>query len=228
MWYCFPVLKEYIINELNADVFLHTWEIDNGGQTPCDDAAKSCSIEEKKEYIENRIKPKRYVIENYNDFLQKYPSQTHPSTAPMYYSIMKSNALKKEYELENNFKYDVVFRIRMDVMFDTTIDKEELKNVIEQKKLYIGYHSVDKIESQPKISDFFAFSTSENMDYYSDAFKLWENNRYLNGEDVLNTHILNANLKYKWTNTKMKLTYRWQTCRAYFAYAYRQNFAYQD
>jgi hypothetical protein len=39
----------------------------------------------------------------------------------MYYSIYKVNQLKKEYEIENNILFDIVVRVRPDILFDTPL-----------------------------------------------------------------------------------------------------------
>lgn len=77
----------------------------------------------------NNFSPKKYVIEDLNNYKsnfetirQKLISQaehlSHASTnvamISMFYGIEQATQLKKQYELENNFKYDIVIRMRFD------------------------------------------------------------------------------------------------------------------
>jgi hypothetical protein len=90
------------------------------------------------------------------------------------YSIYKCNQLKKEYELENNFKYDKVIRSRFDFGFDKILDFEKYDDNI----IYVpddnGYrHNYG-------FNDQFAIGSSYNMDIYSDM--------YNNIEKILDSH----------------------------------------
>ena len=63
------------------------------------------------------------VISGYNP-----PKNLKQQNYSQWYSRMKSVDLKKEYEKENNFKYDYVMICRFDVMFFTDIIFENFDN----------------------------------------------------------------------------------------------------
>lgn len=81
------------------------------------------------------LKPKKYIIIEYNSELQKkemllngenfmnheWKDDRHQNYAfsafGMYAKIYKCNQLRKQYEKENNFKYDFVWRARLDYIF---------------------------------------------------------------------------------------------------------------
>jgi len=82
-----------------------------------------------------------------------------------YYSIHKSNELKKIYEYQNKFRYDLVIRNRTDNKFNLQIDLSNFDiktlNVLDR-----GSHK----GSDLSMCDLFAFSSSDIMDTYADCF----------------------------------------------------------
>lgn len=79
------------------------------------------------------------------------------------YGIYKCNELKKEYENQNNFKYNFVIRIRLDFGFLEPIDiKNYDPNII--------YVPSDFGLKRYGFNDQFAIGSSSNMDVYSDAY----------------------------------------------------------
>ena len=82
-----------------------------------------------------------------------------------YYSIHKSNELKKLYEYQNEFKYDVVIRNRTDICFNKGIDLSSF----DTKVLNVFNRGSHK-GSELSMCDLFAFSSSDIMNTYSDCF----------------------------------------------------------
>jgi hypothetical protein len=80
------------------------------------------------------------------------------------YSVYQCNKLKSMYESHNNMKFDWVIRSRFDFALNTTIDFKHLDNT----KLYIP--NCRMTPNRDFGNDQFAFSSSENMDKYADAF----------------------------------------------------------
>jgi hypothetical protein len=78
----------------------------------------------------------------------------------MFYKIYKCNQLKKEYEDENNFKYDFVIRARCDVKYN---EKLILKN--DKNTLYVPFGN-----DYNGLNDQFSFGDSETMDKVSDLY----------------------------------------------------------
>lgn len=121
----FDSFKEKIIDNYDkVDIFVHTWYSNDIDYS----------------FLE-KIKVKDYLIEKFSNekfektslFLKSKIKEIRPSLnnmtmdefyeinrffendAPMFYGINKSFELKRKYEEENNFKYDVVIRARWDV-----------------------------------------------------------------------------------------------------------------
>lgn len=143
------------------DIFYHTWSDDP-------DFSKLSFIENdpntKNILIEDRITlPER---KNYEKNKRKEVSVQ--GMLRQLYCLKTCNNLKKEYEKENNFKYDIVVRMRPDLLLinNTSLEKSaefwDMKNYLytTDHDDYYGYN------------DRFYFSNSENMDFLSNRLDL--------------------------------------------------------
>ena len=87
--------KKNLLDYYNVDIFMN--------------------INETNDFINNIIKPKKYVIFNENinvdNLLDKYSNL-------MFYRIYECNKYSIEYENKNNFKYDIIIRIRSDIILN--------------------------------------------------------------------------------------------------------------
>ena len=110
---------------------------------------------------------------------------------PMHYSINKANNLKKTYEKENNFIFDLVYRIR----FDSKILNPEKLHTNKINGDIVIIPNIDKDFSG--INDQFAYGSSTGIDMYSSLFdnlnKL--NGDYFNPEQLLLKHLQNQKLE---------------------------------
>jgi len=97
---------------VEVDYFIHTWDI-NTWRYP--KQPHSNSFDEKVNNI-NEIaetySAKKYIQENF--IIKNHPR----AWDSMFYSLHRSLFLKREYEIENNFEYDVVFKVRLDVIYN--------------------------------------------------------------------------------------------------------------
>jgi len=154
--FCRDRFFENIIEPTNADVFIHSW-----------------SVDQKDELIEI-YSPKKVVFEKQKIFHAKKKLHRMYSR---FYSTQKAMNLKSAYEKENNFKYDFVMITRFDLIWHTLIDFKKL----DSRKFYIGKWNVvnyDSKEVSPlfqsggyKFNDLYFISNSEFMNYYGRAFK---------------------------------------------------------
>lgn len=197
----FNSLKKNVLDLHDVDVFLHSW--DTHGWRVEGLVSKSfkgfdyysSKIDEQK--IVDLLKPKRYKFEVYTDieqtFIQKserykdqlrVPDRDRPSNlVSSYYKIKKCNELKKEYEKENNFTYDLVIRSRFDIeysniLLDQTIINNKDEYIFVPYELSYGY-----------ASDLLSISNSKNIDTYCDLYDnldfIYENGCLMNPHNVL-------------------------------------------
>lgn len=163
----------FILDGNSVDVFIHTWTVDdeqdgksyiNGGGFPMGSPVTKQSMLQ----VMELYNPVKCLIQKQIPFENgKYPERTLPGIKShnlfsMFYSIYKSNQLKKEYEKENNFTYDIVIRCRFDIKLDKKIDLTS-----DMSKVYLPFNCFD---TSIGYVDSVGYSNSINMDIYSDTF----------------------------------------------------------
>lgn len=176
-------LKDHLIDPYNCDVFCHCWH-------KHDDSAY------KNDFNDHDTTPygkyTDYDITDVVNFLKPisfcfdYPTFSE-NTKSMLRSITRSNDLKKEYERVNNFKYDVVVRVRWDLLYS---EKINLHNCAE-KQVYL----MDRPGGCGGINDWFAYGNSNTMDTYAKVYNDNEGTERIKQpcpEGILGAH-LNAN-----------------------------------
>jgi len=210
-------INRCLIEPLNADVFIHGWYF------KVNELNNTHKMYRKKETDENKVllllKPKKYKFEYYdkskeNEMIDKfdinrikekyndnpYLCQLYPNTCGMFYSINKSNELKKEYEKENNFKYDIVIRCRPDFEFYTPLN-ENVLNLVNDNNILLPLDNYAFVTQQ---CDKFAIGKSVTMDYYSDlinnilSYEEKYPKEFWDGPNVLKKHLIEGNIKTNW------------------------------
>jgi hypothetical protein len=150
----------------NCDFFVHAWDItsykkgDYSGSHL--DSFDWDSVKLKDEYLNEFLeiyKPLKYEITSFLKFREEVENSKDYMMPPWAYSFWKSNELKKQYEKENEFKYDYVIKLRGDLIFWPNFF---LSPVIE----YIKNNNFDKIPMY-HLEDMLYLSTSEGMDLMS-------------------------------------------------------------
>lgn len=193
----YEYLQKYILMPLKPDVYFSGHPHEKG--TP---------------YCETKVndlwKPKKYMIRDYTDSVRK---ETHPDdskfrnkrseTTPHtwlsgIYNVYLANKLKKEYEIENGFRYDVCIKARTDLMWTSTPTEEELKEATEPNKVLIPTAWDFTCVSKHGVSDVTCISNSESMDKYSSLIKYideyYDSGHIFHPESLMGHHILNMKL----------------------------------
>jgi len=143
----FESLRKNLRNFEDYDIFIHTWK------GPLN---KDCYLYEPKSIIIEEQKP--VVPPDVKEYSQA--AFVHFS---MFYTMKESLKLLSEYEQANNFKYDLVVRTRFDIDLESKIDLENFD-------LKEGVYSPDVCANPEVISDWFNFSTSDNIKLYSEIY----------------------------------------------------------
>jgi hypothetical protein len=142
---------ESFFSDESIDVFIHTWDIDDA------------------EIIDEVIKLYKPVAIQ----IDKSPNYERLDFDLMFKTIFLSNQLKRNYEIDNDFRYDVVVKYRFDLIFS----KEEKfpKTKIEEKKLYVSKIDGPKMNTdyeQCGIHDLFFWGDSHTMDIICLTYKI--------------------------------------------------------
>lgn len=144
-------LKKYIVDPLNADTFVHIWDLPDAqekyGHIECYDMTREI------------LDPTVMLIEN-EDVVKDWPWLG----LRMFYKTWRADQLRRNFEECHGFKYDVVIKTREDLEFFREIDEMELQ-LLDDNTIIIpeGFDYYG-------IGDQFAIGTSETMTKYATMF----------------------------------------------------------
>ena len=180
-------LKKYLLDNNKVDIFLHAWDTLGWrveGKVEKDFKGfdfYTSKVDQKK--IINLLNPIDYKFENYEDFEKEFiekakiyknqlrvPDRDRPeNTVSLTYKTNACNILKKQYEIKNNFTYDIVIRSRFDIeYYENVVDDIIISN--KDKYIFSPYE-----ESHGFSSDILTISNSKNMDIYCELYNNLDN-----------------------------------------------------
>ena len=159
-----PKLQKH---DIQVDYFVHTWDLhtipphlwannENLSVREICDMRLDVDKEELNEVL-GILSPKRYTIDNIDilntrSFIVNEKSIQYGNdgnclltwAAPQLYSIMKAGVLKRQYEIENNFEYDVCMKFRFDMLLST----EDITQIVEKLSEPIQDHTIYSMHSK--------------------------------------------------------------------------------
>jgi hypothetical protein len=99
--------------DVETDYFIHTWDTNSWRLPKTDHNVFEDIKHSDDEAIKEAYSPKGIIIEEYNKdrFIPR-------AFDPMFYSFARSMMLKREYELQHSFQYDLVIKARLDVIYN--------------------------------------------------------------------------------------------------------------
>lgn len=185
--------------DIEVDFFIHMWDFNT---KPFSTQLKNGHFEEDLELVNNIfkidkneidemlniLKPKKYLIENYEKSVSRkeilddevaYRTKRPDMycviswAASQLYGLMMCGHLKREYEIENNFEYDVCFRFRFDVNFDdfnrSIIISDYLP--VEDNTIYACHSHTLYGFPHDVVGDLFFYSNSFTFDIVTSFYK---------------------------------------------------------
>ena len=139
---CKQNIKENIINvfdnyNLKSYLFFSTWLDSEYYPTSYDGLFTTIEIEKKNHdfFIQN------YSSDQYLKYYQHCLSTTCSNAVSMWYKINRSFQLAQNFANNNNITFDIIIRIRPDVIYNSPIDINIIKNAILNDYLYMPYNS---------------------------------------------------------------------------------------
>lgn len=142
--------SNYLHNDSSFDIFVHTWDFNITNNTEIVNINNSNILN-----FKNFLNPKGIILDNIqrynsrgdtlNEFKyqyagnKEYPVLLHKK-APELYGIMMAAHLKRDYEILNNFEYDMCFRLSMDSYIDDTVASNIIDNfkITDDKSIYMA------------------------------------------------------------------------------------------
>lgn len=215
----FPNFEKYVLNILNPDVFIHTW--DNTGVQIRNSNYK---IDDKELLLVDRVKklyhPAVMVVEKFEDVKKHLNSNKYKQTVKvpvenilsMYRKVMLADNLRASHG-----HYDLVIKCRPDLLFKSEIPESELNDI--DNIIYVPD------TGNKQINDHMAFGDSGSMEYYSslydkvdlyydedapDAPETSKHGCAIHAETLLNFHLSKSSYKIKETNTNYLLPHKHQ------------------
>ena len=145
-------LKKYILDDLTPDVFLSVWDhvgMSIHQEKNFDSISKTFNVQELYNIYGNIKSVNVENLDNWlsspgNDSLKDRYRQwsTHKNssfdvatTIPHFYKVYDTYKLKKDYETNNNVNYDLVIKMRPDLLFVNYINKEIRPNTVYHNKI---------------------------------------------------------------------------------------------
>ena len=214
---CYPSISKNIIEGNDVDIFIHTYDkIGNssGWRHPID-----LTEDINMNFLESIPNIKVLAVQKWDNIKHKFqkfrkyqPAITNIDViACIFYKIYMCNQLRKEYEIENNIKYDLIIRMRGDQVFEKKINLDFPENKIlinsypwgdeDYIHQFVGEDcGKEGCRNETEwINDRFSVGNSDNIDYLCDLYnhfaELIENEQYSELEHILYKHLNNGNIE---------------------------------
>lgn len=178
----------------DIDYFCHTWNYDNNAEpwpeSPYSNSPLGIQLRNntnpafsyfKLSKFKEIYNFKSFLIEDINEYTKSHAELANANNEvfpkdcyPQYISSFKVNSLKKEYEEENNFTYDLVINTRTDLVINPiTVDTliQGITNIHYSSENYVGIVNLDSSPYEGSfIDDVFRASKSKDMDILCSHF----------------------------------------------------------
>lgn len=188
------LLRGLVLPSNITDIFIHTWFDKScigkpfGSAQPDNDGRLGVWVPNTMELLQ-QLNPKKLLAETPRDFhefshLENLESAIQPHLASNTYSVYMANELKSQYEKENNFKYDLVIRTRIDCNYFKPHNiinhlAQDWSNVLHVPYMHqyhreTHYYPTKDGGSYLALSDTFAYGSSDVIDKFCSVFPEFE------------------------------------------------------
>lgn len=200
---------------IEIDCFIHTWNFNTIPLSVISDVNNPPTLidDVELETLKKLLKPKKIIIEDYDksksrfDFVNIRANKLREGNnegsvlwwaASALYSIMRAGELKSDYEMENNFVYDVCVKMRLDGVFDQhniNILLNDFNPPLKRKTIYSMHSKGLGHFPFELVGDIFFYSDSETYNVLASLFywiSVLQNNIFSKGvkvEEILGFYI---------------------------------------
>ena len=155
--YISKFFKKYVLDNNDVDIFIFSWETD------------------KEKELKKYLNPKKMKLIPQIDFdipehLKGRNDKRVIAHYSRWYGFKEVMKLRKEYEKENDFKYDLVVNARFDLCYNRPFDFSSLPTNEFHIPIHPNRSTYGWPTEGPEILDHIFASSSENMDNYSYLF----------------------------------------------------------
>ena len=159
----FSNVYKNIIKDRDVDVFMHYWDESSEWNDNCLNIYKPVKHSSNVMFSET-------VVDDYLPVCNRDPGAKLFNLFCMFYSMYSANFLKRQYELEKAFRYDVVIRSRFDYDINTRLNFDSFDG----SKLYAPNDWTPNNRPDYILNDQFGYSSSMIMDLYTSVFTQWD------------------------------------------------------
>ena len=167
--YCYQTWRQ-CLNLDQVDIFCHLWNFNTKpNSVSTDQLCHELSQQEIDELVDI-LKPKKIIIESHKTLvpLKKDQVITYSPFLSQFYGIMKAARLKKQYEIENEWQYDVVARARYDAYFLEPLISSNI--TVEDNAMYGFHYGWNQKTKRGRIGDIFWMADSQTYDIIADYY----------------------------------------------------------
>ncbi len=172
--------------KIEVDYFMHCWDTDTWRHPHKPRNFKPLDSKHGDyEKIVNAYNMKSAVLEEYSDdkFILAWD--------PLFYSFSKSVALKRQYELDNDFEYDLVIKARLDTVYNPASKFPYLNECVNQRTVYAPYNIMQFSNefNYWNFDDVIFYGHSNTMDIVADIYK---RNKTIHTQEYIDEHVLRS------------------------------------
>jgi len=160
-----------VLGQEDADVFCHLWDYNTIPNSITKDDREGKLVEQEEiNAILNILQPKKFLVESRRDFKPYNANQPidFPGFLSQYYGIMRSANLKREYEIENDFRYSAVARSRYDILYTEAVTG--MYHNMKPGTMKTMGMIWDAEKHRGRISDLFWVADSDSYDIIADYY----------------------------------------------------------
>ena len=155
-------------DKIEVDYFMHCWDTDTWRwpHKPRNFRPQNIKHGDYEEIV-NAYNMKSSVLEEYSNdkFILAWD--------PLFYSFSKSVALKRQYELDNDFEYDLVIKARLDTVYNPASKFPYFNEYVNQRTVYAPY-TIMQFPNEFNywnFDDVIYYGHSNTMDIVADIYK---------------------------------------------------------
>lgn len=151
------------------------------------------------EYFKEKLEPKVLSVETFNrtEFIQRFTTNqwmkrphlscitTSGDAASMWYSIYECLKEVEKYQIKNGFTYDVICRVRPDLLYDTPVDIKEIEDIMSRDVIYMPKWRGKYYDVCHEIVDYFGMGNYIVMKQYMSTFLNIP--KYLSSDNYIHT-----------------------------------------
>lgn len=176
------IIRPLLSNNHHVDIFCSFWDTNGFREESFGNNITDINI------IKTIIDPKILDFEKFNansfnqyrsDQYLEYPNlcciNTSYDASSMWYKVNRCFQLMNQYSIENNIKYDIIFRLRPDIIYTKPIDINIILNAKYDNKLYmpIWHKKYENVTCQ--MMDHFSFGNYQTMSIYMNTYNVINN-----------------------------------------------------